>query len=115
MYGDTSRIRARSSALRTASETLRARAAAASARAESCAWSSAAGELLRSRVRSMVADLVHQARNLDAAADALDAHVHAVDEAIARIAAAGQAVLGASPAMAAGLALGTERAAAVLR
>ncbi len=115
MYGDTIRIRARSSALRTASEMLRTRAAAAGARAESCVWSSAAGELLRSRIRSMVVDLVHQARNLDAAADALDAHVHSVDEAIARITAAGQAVLGAGSALSAGRAVGAERAAAVFR
>ncbi|MCI0158537.1 hypothetical protein KNO15_17685 [Leifsonia shinshuensis] len=42
----------------------------------------------------MVGELVHHARALDAAADALDAHVRAVDDAVARIAAAGQTVLG---------------------
>lgn len=115
MYGDTSRIRARSAALRTASATLRGQAGAAGARAEACAWSSAAGELLRSRVRSLVAELVQHARALDAAADALDAHVRAVDDAVARITAAGQTALGAVPALRAGLTRVAEGVAAVSR
>lgn len=45
----------------------------------------------------MVAELMHHAHSLDAAAEALDAHIRAVDDAVARITAAGRAVLGAAP------------------
>ena len=90
MYGNTSRIAARSAVLRTAAESLRARAGVAAARAEACAWPSQAGLLLGSRVEAMVVDVLRQAQHLDGAADALEAHIRAVDHASARIAAAAQ-------------------------
>jgi hypothetical protein len=49
------------------------------ARIEHCAWSSRSGEALRSSTRTMLVDLGRRAHQLDDAADALEAHVRAIE------------------------------------
>jgi hypothetical protein len=94
MYGGTETIRAHGPALRTAAGDLRARAAAVSARAESCCWTSSAALVLRSRVESLADELTRRAHALDAAADTLEAHARAADVAIELIATARSAAFG---------------------
>jgi chromosome segregation ATPase len=80
MYGDTTRIRARATALRTDATELRARGKTLRAEGDSLTWKSPAADALRERLTSTADELGPRARLLDDAADALERHARQVDE-----------------------------------
>ena len=94
MVGDTAAIRHLAQSLRERADDVRAESRRLGRRVEAVPWEGRAADAMREQARRRAAALTDTARLHDEAADALDRHAAAVDDALAAVAGVAAGILG---------------------